>query len=396
MLGGKTVILGVTGSIAAYKIANLASMLVKQKAEVYVVMTKNACRFITPMTFETLTSRKCIIDTFDHDLGFDVKHVALAKKADIMLVAPATANVIGKMANGICDDMLTTTFMACQCPKIVAPAMNTNMWQNAILQDNLKKLERYGTEVIQPEAGRLACGDMGFGKLPSEKVLLQYVLKHIAKPHDMQGQKVLVTAGPTQERIDPVRYITNHSSGKMGYALAKMAKLRGAEVTLVSGPVALDPYLGVEKVPVVTAGEMFDAVTRISNDYDIIVMCSAVADYMPENYRQQKIKKVDGALNLPLKRTRDILQHLGTHRREGQYIVGFSMETENLLDRSREKMIRKNVDMICANTIATGDTGFGVDTNQVTVITPDEVKELPLCSKEETASLILDNIMKNK
>lgn len=396
MLSGKTVILGVTGSIAAYKMANLASMLVKQHAEVLVVMTKNASLFIAPMTFETLTSRKCAIDTFDRNFNFDVKHVSLAKKADIMLVAPATANVIGKMANGICDDMLTTTFMACQCPKLVAPAMNTNMWQSPILQDNLKKLTRYGVEVIPPDAGRLACGDVGCGKLPSEGLILQYVLKHIAKPHDMQGRKVLVTAGPTQESIDPVRYITNHSSGKMGYAIAKMAKLRGAEVTLVSGPVELQPFVGVETIPVVTAEEMFEAVTRISDGFDIVVMCSAVADYTPGSYHQQKMKKDDGELCLPLIRTKDILQHLGAHKREGQCVVGFSMETENLIAHSQEKLMRKNVDMICANTVASGNTGFGVDTNQVTIIMPDGVKELPLCSKDETASLILDTIMENK
>ena len=396
MLSGKTVILGVTGSIAAYKMANLASMLVKQHAEVLVVMTKNASLFIAPMTFETLTSRKCAVDTFDRNFNFDVKHVSLAKKADIMLVAPATANVIGKMANGICDDMLTTTFMACQCPKLVAPAMNTNMWQSPILQDNLKKLTRYGVEVIPPDAGRLACGDVGCGKLPSEGLILQYVLKHIAKPHDMQGRKVLVTAGPTQESIDPVRYITNHSSGKMGYAIAKMAKLRGAEVTLVSGPVELQPFVGVETIPVVTAEEMFEAVTRISDGFDIVVMCSAVADYTPGSYHQQKMKKDDGELCLPLIRTKDILQHLGAHKREGQCVVGFSMETENLIAHSQEKLMRKNVDMICANTVASGNTGFGVDTNQVTIIMPDGVKELPLCSKDETASLILDTIMESK
>lgn len=396
MLSGKTVILGVTGSIAAYKAANLASMLVKQNAEVLVVMTRNACRFIAPVTFETLTSRKCVVDTFDRNTGFDVRHVSLAKKADIMVVAPATANVIGKMANGICDDMLTTTFLACRCPKLVAPAMNTNMWQNPILQDNLKKLTHYGVEVIPPDAGRLACGDTGRGKLPSEELLLQYVLKHIARPHDMQGQKVLVTAGPTQESIDPVRYITNHSSGKMGYAIARMAKLRGAEVTLVSGPVGLQPFVGIEKIPVVTAEEMFEAVTRISGGFDIVVMCGAVADYTPGSCCQQKMKKTGGGLDLHLVRTKDILQYLGGHKRENQYVVGFSMETENLLDHSREKLVRKNVDMMCANTIASGDTGFGVDTNQVTVITPDEIEELPLCSKDETASLILDAVMNNK
>lgn len=393
MLSGKTVVLGVSSSIAAYKAAALASLLVKQHAEVDVVMTRNACQFVAPLTFETLTSRKCIVDTFDRNFGYDVKHVSLAKKADVLIVAPATANVIGKFANGICDDMLSTTFLACDCPKIVAPAMNTRMWNNPILQDNLRRLSAYGVEIAQPAEGRLACGDTGSGKLESEERLLQYVLAHAARPHDMRGRRVLVTAGPTREAIDPVRFITNHSSGKMGYAIAKMARLRGAQVTLVSGPVALEPFLGVETVSVTTAAEMFDAVTSRAADHDIVVMCSAVADYTPQHYHAQKVKKADGDLSIALSRTRDILQYLGAHKPEGQYLVGFSMETEQLLDHSRAKLDSKGADMICANTIATGHTGFGVDTNQVTIITREGVQELPLCSKDDTASHILDAIM---
>lgn len=395
MLTGKNVVLGVSGSIAAYKMANVASMLVKLHAGVDVVMTRNACQFISPLTFETLTSRRCMADTFDRNFNYAVEHVSLAAKADVLLVAPATANVIGKMANGICDDMLTTTFMACQCPRLVAPAMNTRMWTNALLQDNVTRLKHYGVEVIEPDAGRLACGDIGSGKLPSEELLLQHILTHIAMPHDMQGKRVLVTAGPTHEALDPVRFITNHSSGKMGYAIAKMARLRGAEVTLVSGPVALEPFLGVERVPVTSAAEMFDAVTAISDDFDVVVMCSAVADYTPVQYSEQKVKKSGEDLSLPLTRTRDILQHLGAHKRQGQYIVGFSMETENLLDNSREKLLKKNVDMICANSIVTEGMGFGTDTNQVWVITGEGVRQLPLCSKEQTANAILDAILPN-
>lgn len=395
MLQGKNVVLGVSSSIAAYKAAGLASMLVKQHAEVDVVMTRNACRFISPLTFETLTSRKCIVDTFDRNFGYDVKHVSLAKKADVLLVAPATANVIGKFAHGICDDMLSTTFMACRCPKIVAPAMNTQMWNNPILQDNLEKLRHYGVEIAHPTEGRLACGDVGSGKLDSEERLLQYILLHVGMPHDMSGKRVLVTAGPTQEAVDPVRYITNHSSGKMGYALAKMARMRGAEVTLVTGPVNLEPFLGVETVEVTTAQEMYEAVTDRSADFDIVVMCAAVADYTPQTYSPRKTKKGDGELNIGLTRTQDILMHLGKHKREGQFIVGFSMETENLLDNSRAKLMKKNADMICANTIASRSTGFAVDTNQVTLITGEGVRELPLCSKDETANHILDAVMEH-
>ena len=392
MLTGKTIVLGVTGSIAAYKIANLASMLVKLNADVHVIMTQNATRFITPMTFETLTNNKCIVDTFDRNFNFDVKHVSLAKLADVFLVAPCTANVIGKVANGICDDMLTTTIMATKAPVIFSPAMNTGMWENRILQDNLMKLKDCGYHIIEPIEGRLACGDMGSGKMPSEEVLLEHLLLFVAKEHDMKGMKVLVTAGPTQEDIDPVRFITNHSSGKMGYALAKMAALRGAQVTLVSGPVSLRPFTGIEKIGVKSAQDMFDIVTFKSPDYGTIIMCSAVADYTPATYSNQKVKKHDDDMSIALTRTQDILAYLGAHKYEGQRLVGFSMETEHLIENSREKLIKKNVDLICANSIVSSQTGFGVDTNKVTLISNQEVKELPLCSKEQTADLILDEI----
>lgn len=392
MLTGKTIVLGVTGSIAAYKIANLASMLVKLHADVHVIMTQNATHFITPMTFETLTDNKCIVDTFDRNFSFDVKHVSLAKKADAFLVAPCTANVIGKVASGICDDMLTTTIMATKAPVLFSPAMNTGMWENPILQDNIKKLESYGYRMIQPVEGRLACGDTGSGKMPSEETLLEHLLLCVAKPHDLKGRRVLVTAGPTQEAIDPVRFITNHSSGKMGYALAKMAALRGAQVTLISGPVSISPFTGIEKVDVRSAQEMFEAVTARSAINDIIVMCSAVADYTPANYSDQKVKKSDGNLNIALTRTQDILAYLGAHKHEGQILVGFSMETEHLIENSSEKLRKKNADIICANSIVSSQTGFGVDTNKVTLISRQGIEELPLCSKDETADLILDKI----
>ncbi len=392
MLTGKTIVLGVTGSIAAYKIANLASMLVKLHADVHVIMTQNATHFITPMTFETLTDNKCIVDTFDRNFSFDVKHVSLAKKADAFLVAPCTANVIGKVASGICDDMLTTTIMATKAPVLISPAMNTGMWENPILQDNIKKLESYGYRMIQPVEGRLACGDTGSGKMPSEETLLEHLLLCVAKPHDLKGRRVLVTAGPTQEAIDPVRFITNHSSGKMGYALAKMAALRGAQVTLVSGLVSISPFTGIEKVDVRSAQEMFEAVTARSAINDIIVMCSAVADYTPANYSDQKVKKSDGNLNIALTRTQDILAYLGAHKHEGQILVGFSMETEHLIENSSEKLGKKNADIICANSIVSSQTGFGVDTNKVTLISRQGIEELPLCSKDETADLILDKI----
>lgn len=395
MLKGKTIVLGVTGSIAAYKIANLASMLVKQHATVHVIMTKNACQFITPVTFETLTGNKCITDTFDRNFDFKVEHVSLAKAADLFLVAPCTANVIGKLAGGICDDMLTTTIFATKAPCILAPAMNTGMWENPILQDNLKKLKSYGYKTIEPVSGRLACGDVGSGKMPSEEVLMEHIMLEVAMEKDMKDKKVLVTAGPTQESIDPVRFITNHSSGKMGYAIAKVAALRGAEVTLVSGPVNVKPYLGVGVVPVVSAEEMYREVTERSAQQDVIIMCSAVADYTPTNYYDQKVKKSDSDMSIPLSRTKDILKYLGENKPEGQILVGFSMETKNLIENSRVKLQKKNADYICANSISRengGETGFAVDTNKVTLISKNDVEELPLCTKEKTAKLILDAI----
>ena len=393
MLTGKTIVLGVTGGIAAYKSANLASMLVKLNADVHVIMTQNATRFITPMTFETLTNNKCIADTFDRNFSFDVKHVSLAKRGDLFVVAPCTANIIGKLAHGICDDMLTTTMLATSAPKLIAPAMNTGMWENPILQDNLVKLQGYGYHIIPPIIGRLACGDTGTGKMNSEEVIIEHILTFMAKEHDLKGKRILISAGPTQEAIDPVRYITNRSSGKMGYAIAKMARLRGAEVTLVSGPVNINPFTGVDVVPVRSAADMFEAVTTRSAEADIIIMCSAVADYTPAAYSDQKVKKHDGELSIELTRTKDILGYLGEHKRECQTLVGFSMETENLIENSRTKLLKKHADLICANSITDGNTGFAVDTNKVTLITPAEVKELPLCSKEETASMILDYIL---
>ncbi len=393
MLTGKTIVLGVTGGIAAYKSANLASMLIKLHADVHVIMTQNATKFITPMTFETLTNNKCIVDTFDRNFSFDVKHVSLAKRGDLFIVAPCTANVIGKLAHGICDDMLTTTMLATRAPKLIAPAMNTGMWENPILQDNLVKLKGYGYHVIDPIIGRLACGDTGTGKMNSEEVIVEHILTFMAKKHDLKGKRFLITAGPTQESIDPVRYITNHSSGKMGYAIAKMARLRGAEVTLVSGPVNIKPFEGVSVVPVKTAADMFEAVTSRSTEADVVIMCSAVADYTPAEYSDQKVKKHDGDMAIQLKRTQDILGWFGEHKKAGQTLVGFSMETENLIENSRAKLDKKHADMICANSIADGNTGFAVDTNKVTLITSDAVTELPLCSKEETADKILSHIL---
>ena len=392
MLTGKTIVLGVTGGIAAYKSANLASMLVKLNADVHVIMTHNATHFITPMTFETLTNNKCIVDTFDRNFSFEVKHVSLAKRGDLFVVAPCTANVIGKLAHGICDDMLTTTMLATKAPKLIAPAMNTGMWENPILQDNLLKLKGYGYHIIDPIIGRLACGDTGTGKMNSEEVIVEHILTFMAKEHDLKGKRFLITAGPTQEAIDPVRYITNHSSGKMGYAIAKMARLRGAEVTLVSGPVNIRPFEGVDVVPVVSAQDMFQAVTSCSGEADVVIMCSAVADYTPAVYSDQKVKKHDDEMAIQLTRTQDILGWLGEHKSANQKLVGFSMETENLIENSRAKLLKKHADLICANSIAGGQTGFAVDTNQVTLITQNEVKELPLCSKEETADKILDFI----
>lgn len=393
MLKGKTIVLGVTGSIAAYKIANLASMLVKLHADVQVLMTQNATNFIHPTTFETLTSHKCLIDTFDRNFQYSVEHVALAKQADVVLIAPASANVIGKLANGIADDMLTTTVMACRCKKIISPAMNTAMYENPIVQDNLQKLKHYGMEIIEPAVGLLACHDVGAGKLPSEDVLLQYILKETVCEKTMKGKRVLVTAGPTVEAIDPVRYITNHSTGKMGYAIARQAMLRGAEVTLVTGPVSIDPPMFVNVVPVTSAADMFEAVTSRAAEQDIIVKAAAVADYTPVQVASEKIKKKDGDNAIALTRTKDILGWLGENRKPGQFLCGFSMETENMLDNSRAKLAKKNVDMIVANNLKVQGAGFGGDTNVVTLITPEDTVELPLQSKEEVAGQLLDTIL---
>lgn len=396
MLKGKTVVLGVTGSIAAYKMANAASMLVKLHADVHVIMTENACQFITPVTFETLTGNKCMVDTFDRNFQFHVAHVSIAKKADVLLVAPASANVIGKLANGIADDMLTTTALACTCKKIVAPAMNTNMYHNPILQDNLKKLEGYGFTVIAPEKGLLACRDVGDGKMPSEEVLVAHILREIAYEKDLAGMKVIVTAGPTQESVDPVRYITNHSTGKMGYELAKAAMLRGAEVTLVSGVTNLERPLFVEYVQVKSAGDMFEAMKSRFLDNDIIIKAAAVADYKPKNYSDEKTKKKDGEMSIELDRTQDILKYLGEHRREGQFYCGFSMETQNMLENSRVKLDKKNIDMVVANNLKVAGSGFGTDTNVVTMISKQEEIQLELLSKEAVAHKILDEILKLK
>ena len=394
MLKGKTVVLGVTGKIAAYKIANLASALVKLHADVNVIMTKNATNFITPITFETLTGNKCLIDTFDRNFQFNVEHVALAKRADIFMVAPASANVIGKIAHGIADDMLTTTIMASKCPKLISPAMNTNMFENPILQDNLKILEKYGYEIINPASGYLACGDTGAGKMPEPETLLKYILRTIAREKDMAGKKVLITAGPTQEKIDPVRYITNHSTGKMGYALAENAMRRGAEVTLVTGPTAIEPPMFVNVVPVTSAEDMAGEVIARAPEQDIIIKAAAVADYRPVNPSDEKIKKKDSEeSSIALERTQDILKYLGSHKRADQFICGFSMETENMLENSRAKLAKKNVDMIVANNLKVKGAGFGTDTNVVTIITADDCKELNIMSKADVANAILDEIM---
>lgn len=396
MLTGKTVVLGVTGSIAAYKIAGLASMLVKKNADVHVIMTQNACNFINPITFETLTGNKCLVDTFDRNFQFNVEHVSLAKLADIFLVAPASADIIGKIANGIADDMLTTTIMACKCPKLISPAMNTNMYENPIVQDNLKKLGNYGYEIIQPDSGRLACGDTGAGKMPSEEVLMNYILRTIARKKDMSGIKLCVSAGPTREKLDPVRFISNNSTGKMGYAIAKMAMLRGAYVTLVSGNVSLEPVPFVKMADVTSAQDMYDAVTECAVDSDIIIMAAAVADYRPATVSDQKIKKKDTDMSIALDRTKDILGTLGSSKREGLYLCGFSMETENLLENSRAKLDKKNLDLIVANNVKVEGAGFGTDTNIVTFISREETKELPIMSKEEVADSLLDYIMEHR
>ena len=394
MLKGKTVVLAVSGSIAAYKIASLASALKKLHANVQVLMTKNAVNFINPITFESLTGNKCLVDTFDRNFQYSVEHVALAKQADVVLVAPASANVIGKIAHGIADDMLTTTVMACKCKKIIAPAMNTNMFDNPILQDNLKILEHYGYEVISPAVGYLACGDTGAGKMPEPELLLQYILREIAYEKDMQGKRVLVTAGPTQESIDPVRFITNHSTGKMGYAIAKMCMLRGAEVTLVSGPTSIAKPEFVHVVDVVTAKEMYEEVTKRAKDQDIIIKAAAVADYRPKSVSSEKMKKKDDDLAIPMERTDDILKFLGEHKKEHQFLCGFSMETENMLENSRKKLEKKHLDMIVANNLKVEGAGFAGDTNVVTIITGQEEVSLGKMTKEETDLRILDEILK--
>ena len=389
MLNGKTVLLGITGGIAAYKAACLCSALVKQHAQVEVIMTEHATEFIAPLTFEQLTGNKTLVNTFDRNFVHQVEHISLAQRTDLVIVAPATANVCAKLAHGLADDMLTTTVLACTCKKLIAPAMNTNMYENPVTQDNLGILRKYGWEVIEPAAGRLACGAVGKGKLPEPEMLLQYVLKELAFQKDLLGKTVLVTAGPTQESLDPVRYLTNHSTGKMGYAIARIAMLRGARVILVSGPTALEAPPFVEVVPIVSAQDMFEAVKKYSQDADIIIKAAAVADYTPLSVADNKIKKSDGDLSIPMKRTEDILKFLGGHRREKQVICGFSMETENMLENSRRKLERKHVDMICANNLKVEGAGFGVDTNVLTLITKDSCRELPLMSKEQAAGEIL-------
>lgn len=392
MLSGKNVVLAVTGSIAAYKIANLASMLKKLNADVTVLMTENATNFINPITFETLTSNKCLIDTFDRNFQYNVEHVSLAKKADVVLIAPASANVIGKIANGIADDMLTTTVMACNCKKIIAPAMNTQMYCNPIVQDNMKKLVRFGYEIISADTGYLACGDVGVGKMPSEEVLLQYILRECACKKDMLGKKVLVTAGPTMEKIDPVRFISNHSTGKMGYALARNCMLRGADVTLVTGKTNLKPPMFVDVIHVVSAKDMYEAVTDNFEKQDIVIKAAAVADYRPMNPADEKVKKKDGDMSIQLEGTDDILKTLG-ERKKSQFLCGFSMETENMIENSKEKLNKKNLDMIVANNLKKAGAGFGTDTNIVTIITSDDIKELEMMSKDEVAEKIVDEIL---
>ena len=393
MLKGKTVLLGITGSIAAYKIAYLASALHKLHADVHVLMTENATNFINPITFETLTGNKCLVDTFDRNFQFQVEHVSIAKKADVVMIAPASANVIGKLANGLADDMLTTTVMACRCQKILAPAMNTAMYENPVVQDNIRKLKNYGYEVITPASGYLACGDTGAGKMPEPETLLEYILKEAAFQKDLAGKKLLVTAGPTQEAIDPVRCLTNHSSGKMGYAIAKMAMLRGAEVTLVSGPTAIEPPLFVKVVPVTSARDMLEAVTGLSDEQDIIIKAAAVADYRPKQVSEDKVKKKDDQASIELERTDDILKYLGQHKKQGQFLCGFSMETRDMLRNSRAKLEKKNLDMVAANNLKVEGAGFQGDTNVLTLITQDEEVSLPLMSKEDAALKILDKIL---
>ncbi|MBS6643301.1 MAG: bifunctional phosphopantothenoylcysteine decarboxylase/phosphopantothenate--cysteine ligase CoaBC [Clostridiaceae bacterium] len=392
MLKGKTVVLGVSGGIAAYKIASLASMLKKQHADVQVIMTRNATNFINPITFESLTGNKCLVDTFDRNFQHSVEHVALAKRADIFMAAPATANVIAKLAHGIADDMLTTTALACRCKKIVVPAMNTNMYENPVVQDNLELCRKYGMEVLDPAVGYLACGDTGAGKMPEPEELFDHIMQELAYEKDLAGKKILVTAGPTREAIDPVRFITNHSTGKMGYAIAEAAARRGAEVTLISGPVSLAEPRFVKMVHITSAREMFEAVTDVSGEQDIIIKAAAVADYRPSHVGAEKTKKTDGDMSIELERTDDILAYLGSHRREGQFLCGFSMETQNMLENSAKKLEKKRIDMVVANNLKVEGAGFGTDTNVVTLITKDSVTELEKMSKQEAAHRILTAI----
>ena len=395
MLRGKYIVLGVTGSIAAYKIASLASMLKKKNADVTVIMTQNATNFINPITFESLTGNKCLVDTFDRNFQYSVEHVALAKLADVVMVAPASANVLAKAAHGLADDMLTTTLLACECPKIFAPAMNTRMYRNPIVQDNIKTLKNYGMKVITPATGYLACGDTGEGKMPEPELLLEYIAKAL-QPDDMQGIKVLVTAGATREKIDPVRYITNHSTGKMGYAIARAAMMRGAQVTLVTGQSELAPPPGVHTVKVVSAADMADAVKTRAEEQDIIIKAAAVADYRPKHSADEKVKKKDNDLTLELERTEDILGFLGEHKRNGQFLCGFSMETENMIENSRKKLEKKHLDLIVANNLKQAGAGFGTDTNIVTLLSENDMAELPLMSKEAVADALLDYILQHR
>lgn len=396
MLKDKTILLGVTGGIAAYKSASLASRLVKAGAEVRVIMTEHATNFINPITFETLTGHKCITDTFDRNFEFQVEHVSLAKKADVIMVAPATANIIAKLAHGLADDMLTTTILASHAPKLIAPAMNTGMYENPVTQDNLALLKKYGMEVIEPAAGHLACGDEGKGKMPEPEILYEHILRSCACKQDMKGLKVLVTAGPTQEAVDPVRFLTNHSSGRMGYSIAKACMLRGADVTLVTGRTALTPPLFVDVVPVVSAKDMYDAVISRSGEMDIIIKAAAVADYRPVHVAEEKVKKSDSSFSLELERTDDILKYLGEHKKPGQFLCGFSMETENMLENSRKKLEKKHLDMIAANNLKVPGAGFETTTNIITIITPDSVKELELMSKDDAAFRLLDEILSRR
>ena len=390
MLKGKTVVLGVTGGIAAYKAANLASLLKKQHADVHVIMTEHAKEFISPITFETLTANKCLTDTFDRNFKYEVEHVELAKKADLVIVAPATANIIAKCAHGLADDMLTTTILACNCPKLVAPAMNTRMYENPVTQDNLSILKKYGWTIISPAVGHLACGDVGAGKFPDEREILEYIIREIALEKDMAGKKVLITAGATREAIDPVRYITNHSTGKMGYALARMAMLRGAEVTLVTGPTSIAKPMFVDVVEITSAADLFREVTARSEQQDIIIKAAAVADYRPAEVAKEKVKKKDDDLSIALQRTEDTLQYLGEHKREGQILCGFAMETTDMVEHARAKLQRKNLDYIAANNVKVKGAGFGTDTNVITLISKDRIRELELMSKEDAAMVILD------